>query len=398
MAREGLEVADVFRHFGPAFRDQHGASLSAARRHAMTAIERCRTVALGGHVERCGDCGHQRVAYNSCRNRNCPKCQGLARAQWLEDRQAELLDVPYFHVVFTVPDQIATIAFQNQTVVYDILFRAASETLRTIAADPKHLGAEIGFLAVLHTWGQNLLHHPHIHCLVPGGGIAPDGQSWVACRPGFFLPVTVLSRLFRGLFLHDLQRAFTAGELNFFSAHRHLYEPAAFRRYLAPTWDTDWVVYAKRPFAGPAQVLDYVGRYTHRVAISNNRLVSLAGGKVSFRWKDYRDGNRQKTMTLDGGEFIRRFLIHVLPDGFHRIRYYGFLGNCHRASKLAQCRELLGMAPPLPATGPSADYRDRFEALTGLSLRQCPHCHTGIMVVLGCIARPTVYAPGPDTS
>jgi hypothetical protein len=398
VAREGLEVADVFRHFGPAFRDQHGASLSAARRHAMTAIERCRTVALGGHVERCGDCGHQRVAYNSCRNRNCPKCQGLARAQWLEDRQAELLDVPYFHVVFTVPDQIATIAFQNQTVVYDILFRAASETLRTIAADPKHLGAEIGFLAVLHTWGQNLLHHPHIHCLVPGGGIAPDGQSWVACRPGFFLPVTVLSRLFRGLFLHDLQRAFTAGELNFFSAHRHLYEPAAFRRYLAPTWDTDWVVYAKRPFAGPAQVLDYVGRYTHRVAISNNRLVSLAGGKVSFRWKDYRDGNRQKTMTLDGGEFIRRFLIHVLPDGFHRIRYYGFLGNCHRASKLAQCRELLGMAPPLPATGPSADYRDRFEALTGLSLRQCPHCHTGIMVVLGCIARPTVYAPGPDTS
>jgi hypothetical protein len=398
VAREGLEVADVFRHFGPAFRDQHGASLSAARRHAMTAIERCRTVALGGHVERCGDCGHQRVAYNSCRNRNCPKCQGLARAQWLEDRQAELLDVPYFHVVFTVPDQIATIAFQNQTVVYDILFRAASETLRTIAADPKHLGAEIGFLAVLHTWGQNLLHHPHIHCLVPGGGIAPDGQSWVACRPGFFLPVTVLSRLFRGLFLHDLQRAFTAGELNFFSAHRHLYEPAAYRHYLAPTWDTDWVVYAKRPFAGPAQVLDYVGRYTHRVAISNNRLVSLAGGKVSFRWKDYRDGNRQKTMTLDGGEFIRRFLIHVLPDGFHRIRYYGFLGNCHRASKLAQCRELLGMAPPLPATGPSADYRDRFEALTGLSLRQCPHCHTGIMVVLGCIARPTVYAPGPDTS
>jgi hypothetical protein len=398
VAREGLEVADVFRHFGPAFRDQHGASLSAARRHAMTAIERCRTVALGGHVERCGDCGHQRVAYNSCRNRNCPKCQGLARAQWLEDRQAELLDVPYFHVVFTVPDQIATIAFQNQTVVYNILFRAASETLRTIAADPDHLGAEIGFLAVLHTWGQNLLHHPHIHCLVPGGGIAPDGQSWVACRPGFFLPVTVLSRLFRGLFLHDLQRAFTAGELNFFSAHRHLYEPAAFRRYLAPTWDTDWVVYAKRPFAGPAQVLDYVGRYTHRVAISNNRLVSLAGGKVSFRWKDYRDGNRQKTMTLDGGEFIRRFLIHVLPDGFHRIRYYGFLGNCHRASKLAQCRELLGMAPPLPATGPSADYRDRFEALTGLSLRQCPHCHTGIMVVLGCIARPTVYAPGPDTS
>src|SRR5580658_3458171 len=398
MDRPRLEVADVLRRYGEAYRQQHSASLSIAQLRVMSAIELCRTAALGGHLEQCDQCQHQRIAYDSCRNRHCPKCQSLARAQWIEDRQSELLDTQYFHVVFTLPEEIAAIAYQNKKVVYDILFRAASETLRTIAADPKHLGAEIGFLAVLHTWGQNLLHHPHIHCLVPGGGIAPDGQSWVACRPGFFLPVTVLSRLFRGLFLHDLQRAFTAGELNFFSAHRHLYEPAAFRYYLAPTWDTDWVVYAKRPFAGPAQVLDYVGRYTHRVAISNNRLMSLAGGKVSFRWKDYRDGNRQKTMTLDGGEFIRRFLIHVLPDGFHRIRYYGFLGNCHRASKLAQCRELLGMAPPLPATGPSADYRDRFEALTGLSLRQCPHCHTGIMVVLGCIAMPSVCELGPDTS
>ena len=256
MAREGLEVADVFRHFGPAFRDRHDASLSTARRRAMSAIEHCRTAALGGHVERCGECGHQRIAYNSCRNRNCPKCQGLARAQWLEDRQAELLDVPYFHVVFTVPEQIATIAFQNQTVVYDILFRAVSETLRTIAADPKHLGAEIGVLAVLHTWGQNLMHHPHLHCLVPGGGIAPDGESWIACRPGFFLPVRVLSRLFRGLFLHYLEKAFTAGELNFFSAHRHLHEPAAFRRYLAPLYQAEWVVYA-RPFAGPQVPLLY---------------------------------------------------------------------------------------------------------------------------------------------
>ena len=333
MAREGLEVADVFRHFGPAFRDRHGASLSTARRRAMRAIELCRTAPLGGHAERCDECGHQRIAYNSCRNRNCPKCQGLARAKWLEDRQAELLDVPYFHVVFTLPDEIAAIAFQNQTVVYDILFRAASETLRTIAADPKHLGAEIGFLAVLHTWGQNLLHHPHLHCLVPGGGIAPDGRSWIACRPGFFLPVRVLSRMFRGLFLHHLTQAFAGGKLNFFSVHRHLHEPAAFRRYLAPVHRTEWVVYAKRPFAGPAQVLDYVGRYTHRVAISNNRLVSMDNDKVRFRWRDYRDGNRQKTMTLQGGEFIRRFLVHVLPDGFRRIRYYGFLGNCHRASR-----------------------------------------------------------------
>jgi hypothetical protein len=397
VAREGLEAADVFRRFGPAFRDQHGASLSTARWRAMRAIESCRTAMLGGHVERCGDCGHQRVAYNSCRNRNCPKCQGLARAQWLEDRQAELLNVPYFHVVFTVPQEIEVIAFQNQAVVYDILFRAASDTLRTIATDPKHLGAEIGFLAVLHTWGQNLMHHPHVHCLVPGGGIAPDGKSWIACRPGFFLPVRVLSRMFRGLFLHYLEKAFAAGELRFFSAYHPLHEPAAFRRYLTPVHRTEWVVYAKRPFAGPAQVLDYVGRYTHRVAISNNRLLSMDDGKVRFRWKDYRDGNRQKTMTLIGGEFIRRFLIHVLPDGFHRIRYFGFLGNCQRARKLALCRELLGMAPPGP-TDPPADYRDRFEALTGRSLRECPHCRTGVMVVIDSIARFTVCQAVPDTS
>jgi hypothetical protein len=397
VAREGLEVADVFRHFGPAFRDQHGASLSPTRWRTMNAIESCRTAALGGHVERCDDCGHQRVAYNSCRNRNCPKCQGLARAQWLEDRHAELLDVPYFHVVFTVPQEIEVIAFQNQTVIYDILFRAASETLRVIAADPKHLGAEIGFLGVLHTWGQNLLHHPHAHFLVPGGGISADGNSWKACRPGFFLPVTVLSSMFRGLFLHYMMKAFAAGALNFFSAYRHLHEPAAFRRYLAPLWKTRWVIYTKKPFAGPAQVLDYVGRYTHRVAISNNRLLSMDDGKVRFKWKDYRDGSRQKTMTLGGGEFIRRFLIHVLPDGFHRIRYFGFLGNCHRARKIERCRELLGMTPPAPAD-PPADYRDRFEALTGRSLRQCPHCQTGVMVVIACVARSGICLPVPDTS
>ena len=303
----------------------------------MWAIEHCRTATLGGHVERCSDCGHERVSYNSCRNRSCPKCQGIARAQWLADRQAELLEVPYFHVVFTVPEPIATIAFQNQTVVYDILFRAASETLRRIAADPQHLGAQIGFLAVLHSWGSAMTHHPHLHCLVPGGGIAPDGQSWIPCRFGFFLPVTVLSRMFRGLFLHYLEKAFASGDLRFFVEHRHLREPAAFRRHLAPIRNAEWVVYAKRPFAGPAQVLDYVGRYTHRVAISNNRLVSIDGDSVRFRWKDYRDGSRQKIMSLRGDEFIRRFLIHVLPDGFRRIRYFGFLGNSHRAPKLALC-------------------------------------------------------------
>lgn len=388
----------MIRHFGPAFRDRYGATLSSARRRAMVAIETCRTAALGGHVERCGDCGEQRISYNSCRNRNCPKCQGLARAQWLDDRQAELLDVPYFHVVFTVPNEIATIAFQNQVVVYDILFRAAAETLHTIAADPRHLGAEIGFFAVLHTWGQNLMHHPHLHCLVPGGGIAPDGKSWTVCRPGSFLPVRVLSRLFRGLFLRDLEKAFAAGQLCFFNAQRHLQEPAAFRRYLAPLHAADWVVFAKRPFAGPAQVLEYVGRYTHRVAISNNRLLSMDHGEVRFRWKDYRDGSRPKTMTLDGTEFIRRFLIHVLPDGFHRIRYYGFLANHHRTSKLALCRALIGMAPPAADTAPEADYRHRFDTLTGRSLHRCPHCGTGTMLVISCIAPAASSPVAPDTS
>jgi hypothetical protein len=306
--------------------------------------------------------------------------------------------VPYFHLVFTVPAEIEVIAFQNQTVVYDILFRAASETLRAIAADPLHLGAEIGFLAVLHTWGQALTHHPHLHFLIPGGGIAPDGERWIACRPGFFLPVRVLSRMFRGLFLRYLEKAFAAGDLKFFTAHRHLHGQAAFRRHLKPAWKAEWVVFAKRPFAGPAQVLDYVGRYTHRVAISNNRLTSMDGGKIGFRWKDYRDDSRRKTMTLPAEEFIRRFLIHVLPDGFHRIRYFGFLGNCHRAQKLERCRELLGMGPAERAADPPADYRDRFEALTGQSLRECPHCHTGTMVVIDCIARPKICQPIPDTS
>jgi hypothetical protein len=356
----------------------------------MSAIELCRTAALGGHVEHCDSCDHQRIAYNSCRNRNCPKCQSLARARWLADRQAELLDTQYFHVVFTVPDEVAVIAFQNKPAVYDILFRAASETLRTIAADPAHLGAEIGFLAVLHTWGQNLLHHPHLHCLVPGGGISPDGSQWVACRPGFFLPVRVLSRLFRGLFLHYLEKAFTAGHLNFFSTLQSLQERSAFLRHLAPARRAEWVVYAKRPFAGPQQVLTYVGRYTHRIAISNSRLLAIDDGKVQFRWKDYRHGDHNGSMTLAADEFIRRFLIHVLPDGFHRIRYYGFLCNRQRESKLARCRELLGMQQVKPAAAapcPSNDYRTLYEALTGTSLTLCPACSHGHMLVIEVVAR-----------
>jgi hypothetical protein len=386
MDRPKFEVADVFRRYGDAYRQQNGASMSVAQHRVMTAIEVCRTAVLGGHLEQCDQCGHERNAYNSCANRHCPKCQSLARAEWLEDRRSELLNTQYFHVVFTLPEQIAPIAYQNKKVVYGILFRAAADTLRTIAADPKHLGAEIGFFAVLHTWGSNLLHHPHLHCVVPGGGLSPDGTRWIACKPGFFLPVRVLSRLFRRLFLEYLLTAFDTGKLEFFSSLEPLRERRAFLQHLAPTREKEWVVYAKRPFAGPEQVLDYVGRYTHRVAISNNRLLDIANEKVTFRYKDYRHDSQQRTMTLDAEEFIRRFLLHVLPDGFQRIRYYGFLGNRYRQEKLARCRELLGMpvCEPLAAEA-TKDYRDRYEELTGASLKACPLCHQGRMVTIATL-------------
>jgi hypothetical protein len=380
MDRPNLEVADVFRRCGDAYREKHGASMSTGQRRVMSAIEVCRTAALGGHLEQCDECGHRRNCYCSCRNRHCPKCQSLARAEWIEKRQSELLDCEYFHVVFTVPEQIAAIAYQNKELVYGILFRATAETLRTIAADPKHLGAEIGFFAVLHSWGQNLLHHPHLHCVVPGGGISADGSRWISCRPGFFLPVRVLSRLFRRLFLEDLDKAFQSGKLQFFHSLEALQNPQEFARYLAPVRKVEWVVYAKPPFAGPQQVLDYVGRYTHRVAISNHRLLDIENGHVQFQWKDYRDNNQPKTMTLDADEFIRRFLLHTLPDGFQRIRYYGLLGNRYRQQNLARCRQLLGMAAP-ESTIPK-DYRDRYEELTGCSLRRCPVCQHGCMVTI----------------
>ena len=349
----------------------------------MTAIEVCRTAVLGGHLERCDECGHERNCFNSCRDRHCPKCQSLARAQWIEDRQTELLEVPYFHVVFTIPEQLAAIALQNQKVVYGILFAATAETLKTIAADPEHLGAEIGFFAVLHTWGQNLQFHPHLHCVVPGGGLSPDGQRWISCRPNFFLSVKMLSRRFRHLFLESLQKAYDAGQLQFFGALEPLRQPGAFAQRLARAKASEWVVYAKRPFAGPQQVLDYVGRYTHRVAISNHRLLDIENDQVSFEWKDYRQGGAVKVMTLSAEEFIRRFLLHVLPDGFQRIRYYGFLGNRYRQEKLDRCRHLLGMpgASQQPAVSSSEkDYLDRYEDLTGCSLRQCPQCQSGRMV------------------
>src|ERR1700730_6991961 len=388
MDRPKLEVADVFRHYGETYRQEHGASLSMAQRRVLTAIEVCRTAVLGGHLEQCDHCAHRRNAYNSCSDRHCPKCQSLARAQWLEDRQAELLNTQYFHVVFTLPQQIAAVAYQNKRELYGILFKATAETLLTIAADPKHLGGEIGFFAVLHTWGSNLLHHPHLHCVVPGGGLSPDRTQWISCQAGFFLSVRVLSRLFRRLFLEYLLKAFDAGKLEFFSFLELLRDRSSFLDYLAPLREAEWVVYAKRPFAGPEQVLDYVGRYTHRVAISNNRLLDIAESKVTFRYNDYRHDAQHKTMVLEAHEFIRRFLLHVLPDGFQRIRYYGFLANRYREQKLAHCRELLGMAAPgRRALKVTKDYRERYEELTGFPLWQCPVCHRGRMLVIEILPR-----------
>jgi putative transposase/transposase-like zinc-binding protein len=375
----GLEVADVFRCHGDAYRRACDAHLGRVERRVMSAIELCRTAALGGHTEACADCGLVRCAYNSCRNRHCPKCQGQAREEWLAARQAELLPVPYFHVVFTLPVPVAEIAFQNKETVYAILFRTAAETLRTIAADPKHLGADIGLIAVLHTWGQTLHHHPHVHCVVPGGGPSLDGARWVACRPGFFLPVRVLSRVFRRLFLDELRAAFETGHLGFFSDLAGLAEPAAFARRLGDLRRIEWVVYAKPPFGGPAQVLAYLGRYTHRVAISNARLVSVTDEQVAFRWKDYRRDGKAKVMTLEPFEFIRRFLLHALPDGFHRIRHYGFLANGYRAAKLAFCRSLLDMPSP------SGEHVE--DVVPPRAPERCPCCG-GVMIVLAILPRP----------
>ena len=397
MAGGTPEVADVFRRYGGAYRQQHDGSLSTGQRRVMSAIEQCRTAALGGHVEQCEACGHQRISYNSCRNRHCPKCQSLARAQWLEDRRSELLPTPYFHVVFTMPEEIAAIACHNKAVVYGILFHTAAETLRTIGADPKHLGAELGFIAVLHTWGQVLLHHPHLHCVVAGGGLSADGARWIACRPNFFLPVRVLSRLFRRLFLDALQRAFDTDKLAFFGTLEALRNRGTFLSHLARARKAEWVVYAKPPVAGPEQVLAYIARYTHRVAVSNDRLIDIENLKVRFRWKDYRNGNRQRTMILAADEFIRRFLLHVLPEAFQRIRYYGFLANRYREQKLARCRQLLSMPQPPPACeatrDSTRDYRDQYEKLTGASLTECPACHSGRMVVIDVLsaARPCRY-------
>jgi Putative transposase/Transposase zinc-binding domain len=385
VARPALEVADIFRGHGPAWRQANAGHVSLDQLKVMSAIESCRTAALGGHVLRCEKCSHGLIAYNSCRNRHCPKCQGAAAKEWLAEREAELLPVPYFHVVFTVPGQIADIAYQNKAVIYDLLFKASAETLITIAADPKHLGARIGILSVLHTWGSALTHHPHVHMIVPGGGFSLDGNSWVACRPNFFLPVRVLSRLFRRLFLQQLAATHAAGKLQFFGAHATLTDTKSFAAYLAPLHSSEWVVYSKRPFGGPKEVLRYLARYTHRVAISNSRLIAFDDNGVTFKWKDYRlEGpERYKVMTLATHEFIRRFLIHVLPAGFHRIRYYGLLASGKRAQNIARARQLLAL-PLLPIEAIKAASTNANEPQT--PKHPCPCCG-GPMIIIETFER-----------
>jgi len=382
--RPALEVADIFRDHGPAWRKANAGRVSVDQLKVMSAIERCRTVALGGHVARCEDCAHTVIAYNSCRNRHCPKCQGSAAKQWLAEREAELLPVGYFHLVFTLPAPIADFAYQNKAVIYDLLFKTAAETTLTIAADPKRLGARIGITAVLHTWGSAMTHHPHLHMIVPGGGISLDGSRWVSCRPRFFLPVRVLSRLFRRLFLQLLAAAHEAGRLAFFGDHTALADRAAFAAFLAPLRKVEWVVYAKRPFGGPQAVLAYLSRYTHRVAISNRRLIAADETGVTFKWKDYRieGAGRYKTMTLPTHEFIRRFLIHVLPKGLHRIRHYGLFANSNRAANLARARELLVFTS-------STDKPETSNAST-LDARVLPvpcECCGGRMIIIETFAR-----------
>ena len=389
IARPALEVADIFRRHGPAWRQTERLSLGQLK--VMSAIEQCRSAALGGHALQCDACGHADIAYNSCRNRHCPKCQASAAKRWLEARQADLLPVEYYHVVFTLPAPISAIAWYNKAVVYGLLFDIAAETLRTIAADPKHLGAHIGVTLVLHTWGSALTHHPHVHGVVPGGGLSLDGERWVACRHGFFLPVRVLSRLFRRRFLEALEQSHRAGRLRFFGQYAPLAQARAFADWLAPLRKCEWVVYAKRPFAGPAAVLAYLSRYTHRVAISNQRLVALDERGVTFRWKDYRakGGPPIKTMTLAAGEFMRRFLLHVLPNGFHRIRHYGLFANASRKANLARVRQLLHV----PAGAPSTEGGAPADPAPPTFI--CPHCGAGMVIV--AIFAPYVSIRAPPT-
>jgi hypothetical protein len=382
MSRHPLEVADIFRRHGPVWRNQQQGHLSLAQLKVMSAIERCRTAALGGHALRCSHCEKTQIAYNSCRNRHCPKCQAVKARQWLEARQAELLPVEYYHVVFTLPETISQLAYYNKTIIYNLLFKAASETLLTIARDPKHLGANIGVSMVLHTWGSALTHHPHVHCIVPGGGFSKDGKQWISCKPGFFLPVRVLSRLFRRLMIEKLQASHEAGELQFFAQHQALKDIHNFKNWCKTLQAQDWVVYSKRPFAGPEAVLAYLSRYTHRVAIANSRLVSHDERGVTFKWKDYRcKGHKKyKTMTLETGEFMRRFLLHVLPNGFHRIRHYGFFSNTVRKAKVNHARELLACHPTTEIDKIEDGHQSCYQAKTK-SPFVCPACGEPMLII-----------------
>lgn len=395
--RPPFEVADVFHRFAADYIAKYGATLLPEQRHVMRAIECCRTAALGGHVEACDACDHLRIAYNSCGNRHCPKCQSLERARWVEARSADLLPVPYFHVVFTLPSEIAHLALQNKTVVYGILFAATAKTLTMIAADPKHLGARIGLLAILHTWGQTLTHHPHLHCIVPGGGLSADRSRWIRCRSKrFFVSVRVLSRLFRRLFLEELEASFRRGKLVFHGQLAHLADPEVFGRFIVSQRNLRWVVYAKRPFGGPGRVLKYLGRYTHRVAISNHRITNISDSTVTIRWKDYNDHDCEKLMTLTVDEFIRRFLLHVLPSGFHRIRCFGFLANSCRAASLALIRRLLGVTvPPANRLEHCRTAAETLEVLTGDSIDRCPNCQSGRMRIVETIPRPRFASASP---
>lgn len=390
-----LEVADIIRAHHQEFLQHYGSQLSPQQKRTLTDLAQCRTAALGGHLERCDQCGHERAAYNSCRNRHCPKCQGAARRQWLADRQAELLPVPYFHVVFTLPHQLGPLALQNPRPLYGLLFRVAAATLQQVAASPQHLGAQIGVLAVLHTWGQNLMHHPHLHCVVPGGGLSPDGDRWIACKISrktnqpFFLPVRVLSRVFRGKFLAGLRRLYERGELSFFGQMKDHASPEAFERLLSSSACKEWVVYAKRPFAGPQQVLRYLSRYTHRVAITNHRLQSHDGQQVEFGYRDYAQQGEEKTMRLTALEFLRRFLLHVLPLRFMRIRQYGFLSSRHRTANLARCRRFLEGAAACSI--PQALSDDRGEPIDPWC---CPACGSGRMITVGVLAVGELASPG----
>ena len=393
MGRCALEVADIFRAHGPVWRQAQHAHLSLGQLKVMSAIEQCRSAALGGHVLHCTACEHTQIAYNSCRNRHCPKCQGNAARRWLEARQIDLLPVDYYHVVFTLPAPISAIAYYNKTVIYRLLFEVAAEVLRTIAADPKHLGAQIGATLVLHTWGSALTHHPHVHGIVPGGGLSPDGERWVACKPGFFLPVRVLSRLFRRRFVEELHKAHRAGQLRFFGEYAELADATAFADWLVPLRKCEWVVYAKRPFAGPAAVLAYLSRYTHRVAISNRRLVALDERGVTFRWKDYREKGRtrNKTMTLGADEFMRRFLLHVLPSRFHRIRHYGLIANAERTQNLARARELLHVVPEANADSQGVDAPVQSVQPTFV----CPDCGAAMIIIDTLVRGQPIRAPPP---